>query len=185
VARGNIRVEVYGVVEAMRYLNRYEKDVYKEVKKEMDGSAQPLAQQVGGEFPDRVLTNWNGKHPSKRRKEGKPFPTYEAANARGMVTPKVGIGRVRNGERNILRIQQMSPGGAVLDGAGSKTNNIFTRNLDTYAPTKGKSVIGTSRSRVLYKAVEKRMPMVNSIVARAIELTNEAAQRAINARGKA
>lgn len=184
MARSGVQVKVYGVVEAMRYLNRYEKDVYKEVKKSMNTSALPLANQVGGEFPDRVLTNWNGSHPMKRRKEGKPFPTYEAANARGMVIPKVGIGRLRNNERNILRIQQMSPGGAVLDGAGSKTSNIFTKNLDIYAPTKGTSVIGKSRSRVLYKAVDKRMPMVEAVVAHAIELTNDAAQRAINARGK-
>jgi len=178
-------VKVVGIAEAMRYMNRYEKDLYKEVKAQMDSSAQPLAQQVGGDFPDRVLTNWNGSHPSKRRKEGKPFPNYEAANARGMVKPKVGIGRVRNGERNILRIQQMSAGGAVLDGAGSKTDNIFVRNLDTYAPTKGKSRLGTSRSRVMYRAVEKRMPMVETVVARSIELTDKMVQQAINARGKA
>lgn len=178
-------MKVVGVAEAMRYMRQYEKDLFKEVKTQMDQSAQPLAQQVGGDFPDRVLTNWTGSEPTKRRKEGKRFPTYEAANARGMVKPKIGIGRVRNGERNILRIQQMSPGGAVLDGAGSKTDNIFVRNLDTYAPTKGKSKLGTSRSRVLYKGVEKRMPMVETIVARSIELTDKMVQQAINARGKA
>ncbi len=178
-------MKVVGVAEAMRHMRQYEKDLFKEVKTQMDQSAQPLAQQVGGDFPDRVLTNWTGSEPTKRRKEGKRFPTYEAANARGMVKPKVGIGRVRNGERNILRIQQMSPGGAVLDGAGSKTDNIFVRNLDTYAPTKGKSKLGRSRSRVLYRGVEKRMPLVETIVARSIELTDKMVQQAINARGKA
>jgi hypothetical protein len=180
----NIRVEVYGVVEALRYLNKYDRSLFRQIKKEMDTSALPLAQKVGGDFPERVLTNWNGSHPIKRRKEGKPFPQYEAANARGMVQPKVGIGRLRNDKRTIVRIQQMSPGGAVFDGAGSKTDNIFTRNLDTYAPTRGRSVVGQARSRVLYKAVAKRQPDVESVIQRAIDLTDDAAQQAINARGR-
>lgn len=176
--------KVYGIAEAMRYMRAYEKDLYKEVRTQMSASAKPLADAVGGDFPERPLTNWVGR-PAKRRKKGKPFPAYEPASARGMVQPKVGIGRVTNGERTILRINQMSPGGAVFDGAGSKTDNIFTKNLDTYAPTKGTSTIGKSRSRVLYKAIDKRMPQVESVVARSIELTDKMVAAAINARGKA
>ena len=177
-----VRMEVYGVVEALRHLNKYDRSLFKQIKKEMDARALPLAQKVGGDFPERVLTNWNGSHPTKPRKEGKQFPRYEAANARGMVQPKVGIGRLRNDKRNIVRIQQMSPGGAVLDGAGSKTDNIFVKNLDLYAPTRGKSTVGTTRSRVLYKAVAKRQPEVESIIQHAIDITDDAAQRAINER---
>jgi hypothetical protein len=178
------RVRVYGVAEAMRYMRQYEKELYKEVRTQMSTSAQPLAEAVGGDFPERPLTRWVGT-PSFRRKKGKPFPAYEPSNARGMVQPKVGIGRVRNGERSILRINQMSPGGAVLDSAGSKTDNIFVKNLDRYSPTKGQSRIGVARSRVLYKGVEKRMPMVESVVSRSIELTDKMVQAAINARGRA
>lgn len=179
------RVQVVGLSEALRHIRTYEKSMYKEVTSQMRTSAQPLAQQVGGEFPDRVLTNWNGKLPAKRRKTGRPFPGYDAAAARGGVKPKVGIGRVRNNERNILRVQQMTAGGAVFDSAGSRSNNIFIRNLDTYAPTGGRSRKGVSRSRVMYKAVERRMPMVETIVARSIAVTDKIVQQAINARGKA
>lgn len=178
------RVEVHGIAEAMRYMRTYEKDLYKEVSTQMRNSAQPLASAVGGDFPERALTNWRG-HPSKRRSNKKPFPPYEAANARGMVKPKVGVGRVTaSGQRTILRIQQMSPGGAVLDSAGSRTSNMFVKNLDTYAPTKGKSRVGALRSRVMYKGVDKRMPMVESVVARSIDLTDKMVTAAINARGR-
>lgn len=178
------RVVVFGVVGAMRYLNKYEPQLYKEIKKQMHTSALPLANLVGGDFPESPLTNWDGSHPARRRKAGKPFPLYEASGARGGVRPKIGISRVRSGGRSILRIQQMTAGGAVYDSAGSKSRNIFTENLDTYAPAKGTSRIGKSRSRVMYKAVETRMPMVDSIVKVALELTNDAAQKAINLRGK-
>lgn len=180
-----MRVKVVGVSDAMRHLRSYDKELYKEVTSQMRSSAQPLAQQVGGQFPDRALTNWNGKQPAKRSKVGRPFPNYDAAAARGGVKPKVGVGRVRNNERSILRIQQMTAGGAVFDAAGSRTDNIFVRNLDTYASTGGRSRKGRSRSRVMYSAVKKRMPMVETIVARSITVTDRIVQQAINARGKA
>ena len=176
------RVEVHGVAEAMRHMRTYEKELYKTVSVKMRNTAQPLASAVGGDFPERALTNW--RKPQKRRSNKKPFPIYVPASARGMVKPKVGVGRVVNGQRNILRIQQMSPGGAVFDSAGSKTSNIFVKNLDTYAPTRGTSRVGAKRSRVMYKGVSKRMPMVQGVVAQAIDLTDKMVQQAINARGK-
>jgi hypothetical protein len=179
------RVEVYGVADAMRHMRTYEKELYKTVSTKMRNSAQPLASAVGGDFPERALTNWRGS-PAKSSSGKRPFPAYEAANVRGMVKPKVGVGRVSaSGQRNILRIQQMSPGGAVFDSAGSRTSNMFVKNLDRYAPTKGTSRRGALRSRVMYKAVDKRMPMVESVVSHAISLTDKMVQAAINARGRA
>jgi hypothetical protein len=178
-----VQMKVVGISEALRHMREYEKDLYTEVTRQLRTSAQPLAQEVGGDFPERALTNWTGKQPTRRRKKkGKPFPGYEAASARGGVKPKVGIGKVVNGERSIVRIQQMTAGGAVLDGAGSRTSNIFVKNLDTYAPTKGTSKRGITRSRVMYGAVKKRMPMVETVVANAIDRTDKMVQQAISGR---
>lgn len=185
MAGSNVKMEVFGVADAMKYMRGFDKKAYNAILKEMRNSATILTTAVGGDFPQKTLTNWNGKPPTKRRnKDKKPFPLYDAAAARGGVRPKVGVGKLVNNERSILRVQQMTAGGAVFDSAGSKTNNIFTRNLDTYAPTGGSSRIGLSRSRVMYKAVDKRMNYVEAIVGRAIEITEEAVQRSINAPGK-
>jgi len=183
MAGGALSMQVVGVAEAMRHLRGYDKRAYNTITKEMRHSATILTNAVGGDFPMKALTNWNGKPPAKRRSDKRPFPLYDAAAARGGVRPKVGIGKVVNNERSILRVQQMTAGGAVFDAAGSDTNNIFTRNLDIYAPTQGKSRLGISRSRVMYKAVDKRMNYVEAIVARCIDITDEAVQRAISAKG--
>lgn len=175
------RLEVFGVANALRHLRSYDKAAYRAITKEMRNSASALTSAVGGDYPERVLTNWNAEAPAQRRKAGKPFPLYDAAAARGGVKAKVGVGKLINNERTILRIQQMTAGGAVYDGSGSKSQNIFVKNLDTYGPAKGASRNGVSRSRVLYKAVDKRMDYVENVVSRAIEITNEAAQQAINA----
>ena len=182
MAKSNFQVKVVGVAEAIKYLRGYDKEMYNLITKKMRSSATGLASAVGGDFPEKTLTRWKGTPPKKRMSESRPFPLYDAAAARGGVRPKVGVGRVINGERNILRIQQMTAGGAVFDSAGSRTTNIFTKNLDIYAPTKGKTRQGVSRSRVMYKAVDKRMDTVDAIVQNAILLTDRAVQQAIMAR---
>jgi len=184
MAKTGARVEVFGVANALRHLRSYDNAAYRAIGKEMRNSASILTNAVGGDYPEKALTKWNGKAPAKRRKEGRPFPLYDAAAARGGVKAKVGVGKLVNNERNILRIQQMTAGGAVYDSAGSKTSNIFIKNLDTYGPAKGSSRNGISRSRVMYKAVDSRMNYVDAIVGRAIEITNTAVQQAINAPGK-
>ena len=180
MARTNFTVDVVGVAEALLHLREYDKTVYNIITKQMRTRSTGLASAVGGDFPEKTLTYWKGIPPKTRRDPNKrPFPLYDATAARGGVRPKVGVGRVVNGERNILRIQQMTAGGAVFDSAGSQTTNIFTRNLDIYAPTKGTTRRGVSRSRVMFKAVEKRMDTVEGIVQHAIHITDHAAQRAI------
>lgn len=184
MAVSGFQVKVVGVAEGLKYLRGYDKELYNIITKKMRTSATGLASAVGGDFPSKTLTYWNGKPPKKRLKQTRPFPLYDATAARGGVRPKVGVGRLVNGERNILRIQQMTAGGAVFDSAGSQTTNIFTKNLDIYAPTKGTTRRGVSRSRVLYKAVDKRMDTVDGIVQNAIHLTDRIVQQAIKARGR-
>lgn len=181
MGKQNVRIEVVGLNNALRHLRGYDKEMYKTITGKMRTSAQPLATQVGGDFPERVLTNWKDKKAAKPRKSGKPFPTYSASAARGGVKPKISAGRARGGQFNIVRIQQMTAGGAVLDAAGSRTSNIFVKNLDLYAPTRGTSRKGVSRSRVMYGAVQKRIPQVQDVVAQAIKISEKSVQQAINA----
>ncbi len=176
----SIRVDVHGVSDALRELRSYDKQMYKQITAKMANTATGLAAQVGSDFPDKALTRWKGTRPKKRRSAKKPFPTYPSAAVRGGVKPKVGVGRVVEGKRTILRIQQMTAGGAVFDSAGSRTDNLFVKNLDTYAPTKGTSRVGQLRSRVLYKAVEKRQPQVEDVVVAAVRVTDKIVQSSIN-----
>jgi len=175
------RVEVHGISQALRELRRYDKQMYKDIEGKMRQSAGGLAAQVGSDYPDKPLTRWKSTPPKKRRGTKRPFPVYSSAAVRGGVQPKVQPSRrTVNNQRTILRIQQMTAGGAVFDSAGSRTNNIFVKNLDTYAPTKGSSRVGALRSRVLYKAVDKRKDEVEGIVAAAVRITDKIVQSSIN-----
>jgi hypothetical protein len=107
---------------------------------------------------------------------------YDGTAVRTGVRPKVQARKPRNGVYNILRVQQMQAGGAVFDSAGSRKNNLFIRNLDTYSPVVGRSVVGRIRSRVLFKAVDKNKPMIEVVVRDVVDVTDRIVQNNINSR---
>jgi hypothetical protein len=176
------KVEVFGVGRALNELYKYERSLYKEIQDRMAVQANPLAAKVGVAYPHQALTHWKSTAPKKRRNSKKPFPVYNGTAVRTGVRPKVQARRPRAGVYNILRIQQMQAGGAVFDSAGSRKNNQFVKNLDTYSPRPGVSVVGRVRSRVLFKAVDDNKPLVEVVVRNSVTITDRIVQNNINSR---
>ncbi len=186
----NTKLELFGVAEALKELRAYDKTAYGEILERMRVQGNPIAARVGVAFPEKGLTYWRPRvttTPRRRTpgtKKQRPFPPYVAGAARMGVKPVVQVRRPVNGVYRLMRLQQMTAGGAILDSAGSKTANIFTKNLDLYSPVRGAGVstLGRSRSRVLYKAVDDNMPMVEEVVRIAIGITDRLVTESINRR---
>lgn len=174
------RIDIVGVDDALRELRTYDKQQYTMIRKTLMAKGQPLAAQIGMDFPpDNPLRNWHPYPPRRRRSTKRPFPVYDGAVARSQTKAKFGLGRSRNvAERRLMRVEQMSAGGAVLEKAGSAVSNAFVKNLDQTQG--GRSTKGRVRSRVLFAAVKKRKPAVEAIVAEATVLTDKVVTAHIN-----
>ena len=182
MAANGVRIEVYGVAEAIKELRNLEPELYKRIVKDLKTSSKPLAKAVGLEFPDEPLVNWEGD--GSRNARG--FPSYNTRQAQTRVTAGV-ITSIRKGrnEHGILRLQQMSPSGAVYDSSGSKTppsrssdGGRFIMNLDKRLRTK--SAVGKTRSRVMYPATQKHLPKLIPAIQESVSRTEAAVQRTIN-----
>jgi hypothetical protein len=187
MANNLVRVEVFGVAEALRELKDLEKTVYNRLTRDLRTSAQPLARAVGAEFPDEPLMNWGGDGERTKTSQGKRgFPTYNTARARAGVKPAVSTTlRRRATDVSILRIQQMDPAGQIYDSAGSVTRagkdsvgGMFIQNLDKNLNTK--SVQGEYRSRVLYPATKKHLPKLLPAITESVERTIKQIEERIN-----
>lgn len=169
-----ISVKVYGLKETIRHLQRYDKEMYEQIKVKFVTSAQPLATKIGQAFPEKPLKNW---HTKGGRKGKSRMPPYEADGARRGVKPVLALSGRRSKamserqEVGILRIQQMNAGGQVFDTAGSKKSSRFVRNLDKHYQRK--SVQGKYRSRLLYGLVNANLHEIEADVAEAVGVTDK------------
>lgn len=182
MATNKISIEVVGVAKAIKELRNLEPTVYRRLVRDLKTSARPLAKAVGLEFPDEPLVNWEGDG----QRDRKGFPTYNSSLARNRVIPSVSTSKKKDANQyGILRIQQMDAGGAVYDSSGSKvaasrrTNGgRFVMNLDKRLRTK--STKGKTRSRVLYPAVEKHLPLILPAIQDSVRRTEAEVQKTIN-----
>jgi len=179
----SIQVEVTGLADTLRELRKYDKELYDEISKTLKIAAEPVARNVGKEFlmnftkgKGAPLERW---HTTGGRVGKARMPAFNSAQAAAGVKPIVGAGRrVVGRETGILRIQQMNAGGQVFDGAGSaNSGSQFVKNLDKHRVVKSKG--NGFRSRVMYKAVERNLPVVEKAVRDAINSTNAIVQAKI------
>lgn len=173
-----ISMNTTGISKALKEIRTYDRSMYMQITIQMRKDAQPLASEIGRDYPEETLPRWKMANPSNARSDKRPFPTYSSSAARGGMKPKVTAGRNKDNPRGIVRIQQMTAGGAILDSAGSRVSNPFVKNLDKKHG--GSSRVGQLRSRVLYRAVARRKPQVEAIVAKAVAATDKIVQRVIN-----
>jgi hypothetical protein len=184
MADNRIRIEVYGVAEAIKELRNLEPDLYRNLIKDLKQSAAPLAKAVGLEFPEMPLLNWGGD--GSRQGGRARFPSYNANTARRGVKTAVSTRQPRNkNEHGILRIQQMDAAGAIYDSAGSKTaasastaGGKFIMNIDKGPRTK--SSVGKTRSRVMYSATRKHLPRLIPAIEFSVRRTEASVQNTIN-----
>jgi hypothetical protein len=181
-----INIDTHGVRETLAELKRYEPEMYKELIKNLINSAQPAARAVGAMFPDEPLMNW---HTSGGRKGPSRFPPYNGSAAKSRVKPVTSIARPRGvGTYGLLRLQQMDAGAQIFDSAGSATagrrgrgasaGQKFIANLDKRSTVKsdGKGF----RSRVMYSATEKYLPLIEAAVEVELAKINIETQKRLN-----
>lgn len=181
MAENKIRIEVYGVAQAVRELRNLEPTLYKQLVRDLRSSAKPLAEAVANEFPDEPLLNWEGD--GSRGKND--FPSYKTSTVRARVRPAIMTSKPKTpSSYGILRIEQMDAAGAIYDSAGSKTaaskdtdGGRFIMNLDKRLRTKSKK--GQTRSRVLYPQTQKYLPLVFPAIERTIAATEKSVQDSI------
>jgi hypothetical protein len=185
MAENKIRIEVYGVAQAIRELRNLEPTLYKTIVKDLRTSAKPLAQAVANDFPDEPLVNWEGDG----SRGATNFPSFNSSTVRARVRPALMTSKPKApSQYGILRIEQMDAAGAIYDSAGSKTaasrdtdGGRFIMNLDKRLRTK--STKGKTRSRVLYPSTQKNLPIIIPALERSIAQTESEVQKSIM-RGK-
>ena len=181
-----IKVDVYGVRETLAELRKYERNAYIAIEKDLKTSAQPAADAVGREFPDEPLANW---HSSGGRKGKARLPEYNAAKAKSKVKVAVSTKKPTGiGQHGLVRLQQMDGGAQVYDSAGSVTaggqgsmataGQKFVSNLDKHLTTKSRQ--GRYRSRVMYPATEKNLPLIEKAVEVSIRKIDGEVQKRLN-----
>ena len=182
MAGQRIGIEVYGVAEVIKELRNMEPELYKRLTNDLRTSAAPLARAVGSEFPEEPLINWGGS--GARNKNG--FPSYNAAQAINNVKPSVSTRKPRGAnEYGILRLQQFGGAAQIYDSAGSITQagkgssgEMFVMNLDKRLRTKSRK--GRTRSRVMYPATQKHLPLLIPAIEQSLDRTSKIIERNIN-----
>jgi hypothetical protein len=181
-----IKVDVYGVRETLAELRKYEVETFKTIKKDLMLSAQPAAVAVGQEFPDEPLMNW---HSSGDRRGKARMPPYSGSAAKSKVKVAV-VSKRPTGQQKygLIRLQQMDAGAQVYDSAGSVTaggqgsmataGQKFISNLDKHLTTKSRQ--GRYRSRVMYPATQKHLPLIENAVEASILKIDGEVQRRFN-----
>lgn len=172
-----VTMETTGLVETLRQLRQYDKEMYKQVVARLRSAADPLAREVGYYFGDTPpLERW---HQTSERKGESRFPGWRPNRAMKSVKAVVGTKPMKDGMVGLVRIQQMDGAGQVFDSAGSVAgpNNRFVKNLDKHRARK--SVQGRYRSRVLFPRTKEILPAIEEEMAKGIESTNALVEKRI------
>lgn len=181
-----MKIDVYGVRETLLELRKYERQAYTIIEKDLKLSAKPAADAVGREFPDEPLMNW---HTSGDRKGKARLPQYNGAAAKSKVRVAVSTKKPTGvGQHGLIRLQQSDAGGQVYDtagsnigagrGSGASAGQKFVANLDKHLKTKTKQ--GRYRSRVMYPATEKHLPLIEKAVEISIRKIDGDVQKRLN-----
>lgn len=171
-------VAVHGVQSTIAYLRRFEKDLYKNIRKDLIKSAQPVVRAVAREFPKEPWDSTNGVNWTKygrtergrkpKGSAGSSFPRYQIAKVRRGVKADTGSSRRRlDGTYTILRIKQIDAAGSIYD---------LARQQQTTQPDRGSFVKqlnnarrGQPNSRVMWPTVEKHLPAIIVQVEKVLE----------------
>lgn len=161
-------VAVHGIQSTIQYLQRFEREVFNDVKKDLIKQAQPLVQRVASEFPDKPFDTSGTNHwvkygrTERGRKSadsaGPSFPRWQATKVRRGVKADTGARRRRSdGTYTILRIKQTDAAASIFDLAKNTNVSGFGENFVKLLNTKMR---GKPQSRVMYPTVEKNLTMV-------------------------
>lgn len=171
-------VAVHGVDATLSYLRRFEKDLFKTIRKDLVASAQPLVRVVAQEFPKEPWQSSNGVNWTKygrtqrgrksRNAAGASFPRYQQHKVRRSVKADTGSSRRRSdGTYTILRIKQTDAAGSVYDLAKNQRTVIPDRS--SFVKNLKKAKRGQPNSRVMWPTVEKNRMMIEQDVQKVLK----------------
>jgi hypothetical protein len=164
-------VAVHGVQATVQYLQRFEREAYKGIKKQMISKAEPTVRAVRQEFPkdpwqSRRGVQWTkyGRTDRGRKQPdaaGASFPKYQRSRVRSGVKADDGARRRRSdGTYTILRIKQTYAAGAIYDLA----NKTRTNGAESFIKNLNKGKRGKPKSRVMWPTVRKHIPQLTKDV---------------------
>ena len=182
-----VNFDVYGVRETLAELRKYERTAYNTIEADLKTSAKPAADAVGSEFPDEPLMNWHTSGGRLRTESN--LPPYNGGSAKKKVRVAVSTKKPTGiGQHGLIRLQQMDAGGQVYDsagadigaarGAGASAGQKFVANLDKHLNVKTKK--NRYRSRVMYPATEKHLPLIEKAVEVSIRKIDGEVQKRLN-----
>jgi hypothetical protein len=163
VAEVDTRIEVTGLAEALKTLQKIDPELRKEVIKGMKTAAAPLEAAARSLIPDaRPLTNWYGWQQTRTGGKG-PGPWDPSAARKGIKVAFRG-GKVRGVAGDVfplLTLRQTNAAGAIFDIAGraggtgkrsegKERGQAMADKLNRSGPT----------SRSMWPAVERNMPAI-------------------------
>lgn len=156
-----LTVDVQGVRDTVRALNKIEPGLRKTFTREAEGIAAPAIDHVRQSYSELYLSGMNRRWTSNNRRL---FP-YDVRAARKNVRLKVDADR-----RTLatIRIEQRDPGTAVFETAGRRTENQLGRSLGYVRP-------GTTR--VLGPAVYRRRDQIVGRMADLVRFYSDRVER--------
>jgi len=167
--------EIVGIKEALRDLQKVDKDLANRLKREARKIMQPIVKDAQREIPSRALSGWDGKWTSK--KTGVQLLPWDAGTARSFVKAKTTTKKPKEfqGVVRDLAVFYVSWAGGVnmlFDMAGRKNTSPMAANLTgKFGPP----------SRVMWKAAEEEAPQVEQnmeeIINQLVKLTNQRLSR--------
>ena len=160
-------VAVQGVQSTIEYLRRFDKELFKEIRKELIKSAAPTVMAVKKEFPKEPWNSTRGVHwtmygrTERGRKApsaaGESFPRYQQRKVKQGVKADTGSRRRRtDGTYTILRIKQTDAAGSIYDLA--KNQQTMTPDRGSFVKNLNNAKRGKPNSRVMYPTVKKQLP---------------------------
>jgi hypothetical protein len=158
---------VHGVQSTIQYLQRFEREVFKAIRKELIDSAKPIVVAVQDEFPKQPWdskrgVNWTKYGRTQRGRKspssaGPSFPRYQYGKVKRGVKADTGSTRRRSdGTYTILRIKQTDAAASIYDLA----KQTRTANAASFITNLNNTKRGQPNSRVMFPTVIKAMPKV-------------------------
>lgn len=121
-----MNLELDGIAPLINRLEKFDKDVSKELKKQMRQASQPLIREARASYPQVGLTNWG---PWTQASRGRDL-SYDVGTVRKNVKLKQTRRRVR-GATVAFGYSAISSnaGGAIIELAGKKSTDRFSQAL--------------------------------------------------------
>jgi hypothetical protein len=169
-------VEVKGVIELRKALNKFAPDLAKELTKEITLSLKVIQRSARGFVPASApggLFNWDKVatgEPKAFNTSGRvrPFPRYDAAVIKRGIVYRTGYGKPNSkGFRSLFRVKNSSAVGAIYEKAGRLNNDGNDKTKRTPSDARGAVFVQQGplygsrkngqdmRGRVLYRAWEQ------------------------------